>query len=463
LFLVSFIDGFFSESSFFFSYSSIGGFRMKLGKWVLGIAALGLILGGVAEAQTFNANSLCLNGGSGYQYTGPFWGYPNHGAAKYFPSFAHIPSTSVNQAGFVFPWKLAGWGWTGTQGNTTGPTWYWETCLQSSADNPYGTAMTFDYPLLFCNGTLSHSGFCAPIYGGQVPSSVPVVGTNNYQFPSSMGGWDAYLNVFAVAGASWMIPSTAPNTAYDFGLFFGAGCASAITLPSSDSIWEFVWCMKGPYGQYMVFSCEGDCNGPAWWAGQKGRNYTIGMDGDNGYYWYWTNGCTGTGEEMDMCLFVCDAITIPVNIPGAYWGQPFTGYGFDVGIATLTPYLSSGALQLGFMSEDYTGNGGSRVVLASFGLMAGPPYGKQNNRVPHGWDVLTDLYVNNLAPIFMHTPAFGYPGSMFGTTCGAHSTFLPFPPEPSLMCAEIVYSSYPLGAIPNYSPPLSAGFRVTYF
>jgi hypothetical protein len=316
--------------------------------------------------------------------------------------------------------------------------------------------MSFDYPQLYVSGTVPHSGYPMPIYGGQIPTSVPVVGGNLFQFPSSMGGYDAYLNVFATVGASFTIPSTLPDTPYDFGFIWD--CASAITVPSNCSIWESVWCMKGPSGQYMVFSCEGDCN-QSWWAGQKGRNYSIIMDSDNGYIWYWTNGCTGTGEEMDMGLFLCDAITIPVNIPGAYWGTPYTAYGFDVGVACLTPYLSSNNLQLGFMTQDYTGAGGDRIILAAFSFWPPVgPIGKKNYRLPHGWDVLTNLFLN-IPGVFQHKPTAGYPAPMFGTTCGAHSNFLNFPYDPLLLGAEFTYSSYPL----NPGQPPSAGFRATYF
>ena len=434
---------------------------MKVGKWVLGIAVLSLVLGSLAEAQTFDANTLCLNGGSGYTIKGARWNYPNNAVSKYFPSFAHIPATSVNQAGIIFPWKLAGWGWTGEMGaNNYAPTWYWKTALQASYDNPYMSGMSFDYPLLFCNGTVTHGGAPA-IYGGLIPSYVPIVGNLQFQHPSSMGGMSGYLNIFAAAGASWMIPSTVPGTDYSFGFFFGNGCASAITVPSSASIWEVVWTRQSPYSQYLIYSCELDANGAAW-AGNKGRNYTIMNDGDNGLLWYWGNGCNGTGEEVDYALFLCDAITIPVNVSGAWWGQPYTGYGFDTGIACLTPFLSGGNADLGFQTQDYTGQGGTRVVLAAFGSGAWGPYGKQNNRLPHGWDVLSNLFVN-MALVFGHTPAAGYPAPMYGTTIGAHSTIIPFPAEPLLMCAEIMYSTYAVGATPGYSPPCSAGIRVTYF
>ena len=182
---------------------------MRIGKWVLGIAALALLFGSVADAQ-IQANTLCVQAGGAYYVNGPFYGYPNHGGSKYFPSYAHIPAAPMSSTNLVYPWKLAGWAWTGMQANNMGPTWYWETCLQSSMDNPGSPGMSFDYPVLFCTGAVPHSGSPAPTYGGNIPSSVPIVGGHAWLFPSSMGGWDAYLNVFSVGAASWVIPSTAP-------------------------------------------------------------------------------------------------------------------------------------------------------------------------------------------------------------------------------------------------------------
>jgi hypothetical protein len=159
-----------------------------------------------------------------------------------------------------------------------------------------------------------------------------------------------------------------------------------------------------------------------------------------------------------MCLYLCDAVTIPVNIPGAYWGTPYVNYGFDVGVTCLTPYLSSGNLQIGFMTQDYTGQSGGRIILAAFaGWPTVGPYGMKNYRLPHGWDILTNFFLG-IPSLFIHAPQAGYPSSMFGTTYGAHSTFLPFPYDPALLCTEIIYSSYDIG---NGTP--SAGFMATYF
>jgi hypothetical protein len=434
---------------------------MRVGKWVLGIAALGLLFAGSADAQTINANTLCVHTGGGYYVNGGFFGYPNHGGFHYFPSYSHIPAQPISKKILVYPWKIAGWAWTGMQANLYGPTWYWEGGLQYSTDNPYATSMSFDYPALYCTGTVPHTGAPMPIYGGSIPTIVPIIGGRSVVFPSSMGGFDPYLNIFAVGGASWVIPSTLPFYGWLFG-FFG-GCASAITQPSANSIVQIQFTAGNippvpPFGQYLILGQEVDCLGAAW-AGQKGRNYTIISDVDNGYLWYWPNGCTGTGEEWAMCLWVCDSITIPVNAPGFQSGwNPFLNYGFDVGAATITPYLSSNCVSLGFMSQDYTGAGGTRVVLAAFALWGpGPAYGKKKYRIPHGWDSLTNLF-NGIAPVYAHTPVVGYPACMFGTTIGANSVLLPFPYDPALQCAEIVYSTW---ASANNTG--SAGYTATYF
>lgn len=432
---------------------------MRSWKWGLVVVALALFFCGSAMSQTFQANQLCMQNGGEFYYHGASWGYPNHGGAKYFPSYAHrVASPFVNLVGTtVYPWKIAGWEWRGMQATISGPTWYWETLLQRSMDNPYATTMSYDYPYLFCTGQIPANGGPKPVYGGVVPTTVPVVGGHRWQFPSSMGGWNAYLNIFATLGASFMVPSTTPFYGVKFAISWN--CASALTVPSSHSILEFLWANKGgPFGQYLTKSGdEVDCLGGR---GNPGRNYSITCDADNGKYWYWNNSGAGVDDEWAFCLQVCDAITIPVNVPGGQTTRnPFLSYGFDVGIPCLFPKLSTNCVQLGFMTEDYTGLGTSRIVLASFaGWPCVGPYGKQDYRIPHGFDVLTSLFMN-LAPVFMHTLAPGYPASMMGTTTGGHSILLPFPADPVLMCAEIRYSSFPVGAV----HPMSASYMSTYF
>lgn len=285
-----------------------------------------------------------------------------------------------------------------------------------------------------------------------IPNNVPVVGGNGFVMP----GNGSYQNIFAAGGASWLLPSTKPFYGFEFG--FAWDCASAVTVPSSSSIWDYVWQLKGPNTQYVLLSGdEVDCLGGG---GNKGRNYSIIGDFTGGYIWAWLNGCGGIAQEWAMCLLVCDAVTIPVNVPGGPTASnPFAPYGFDVGTATLTPLLSSNCVSLGFMTEDGSGIGGNRIVLAAFALWpCVGPYGKRNFRMPHGFDVLTQMFLN-LAPMFLHTPAPGYPGCMFGTTTGDHSAFVPFPADPALMCAEIRYSSYGLAK----GAPMSASYMATYF
>ena len=298
----------------------------------MGVVIISMLFGGTALAQ-IQANRLCIHNGPEYYANGPYYGYPNHAASKYFPNFVHWASTPVDKGGtYIYPWKVVGWSWGGMKATIHSAIWYWETCLQQSKDNPYSSNMTYDYPSLFCYGTVPHTGFPHPTYGSLIPNSVPVVGGNRYQYPSSMGGFNAYLNIFAVGAGSWVIPSSQPFYGYEFG--FIAPCASALTVPSSYvSIVETVFMMKGPHPQYVTMSGdESDCLGGP---GNKGRNYSIVNDTDNGYYWAWLNGCDGVDDEWAMCLFVCDTVTIPVNVPGdADANNPFSAYGFDVGVAT---------------------------------------------------------------------------------------------------------------------------------
>lgn len=398
--------------------------------------------------------SLCIHNGGEFFVNGPFHGFPNEGAGKYFPSFTHWTPT-MGDNGAWYPWKLRGYCWAGCQGFNGGPTWYWESCLQASEDNPRNPMMSWDYPMLYQNGTVSYSGAPNPIYGGPVPTTVPLPGYNQFIYPSSLGGMDSYLNIFLTFNASWNIPSTKPFYSWKFG--FEIPCASAITAPSSCSIWEFVWSMKGPNDQYVSLSGdETDCEGNP---GNKGRNYSLVCDVDNNRFWYWTNNGQGSDEEWAMCLFVCDAVTIPVNAPGASnSANPFASYGFDVGVATITPNLSSGNLSLGFTTEDGLDIGGARIVLAAlgYGTCIGP-YGNSGFRVPHDWDVVTNLFLG-VANMFMHTPSNNYPSCMIGTTIGAHTNLLPVS-DLSLLGAELRFSTF----ASNPYAPMSASYMATYF
>jgi hypothetical protein len=431
---------------------------MKLGKWVLGVVAVALLFGGTAMAQ-IEGNRLCIHNGSEYYTNGPYHGFPNEGGGKLFPAFSHFASTGVTDpTGLTtWPWKISGWAWGGMQANVMGPVWVWHTCLQASVDNPAQPTMSFDYPVLFCTGVVPHTGFPMPIYGGTVPTTVAIVGGRGMIFPSSFGGFDGYLNIFAVGGASWTIPSTQPYYGWSFA-FIGP-CNTAIQLASGTSIWEYVWAQRGPNSQYLLLSGnESDCLGGG---GNKGRNYSIIGDFDNGYLWAWLNQCTGTGVEWSMCLFLCDTISIPYNVPGApNAANPYAVYGFDVGTGTVTPYLMSGCVNLGFVTEDWTGlnAGAGHIATASFAFWPCIPYGKKGYRVPHGFDLLTNLFLG-VSGLFYHVSTFPYPGCMFGSTTGGHSLAVPFPPDPALQCQEIRYATYDLGK----GRPMSASYMVTYF
>lgn len=440
---------------------------MRIGKWVFALVALALLIGSTADAQ-IQANRLTIQNGGEYYTTGGFWGFPNHGGCRYFPSFAHQPSAP---AGVTFPWKIAGWMWTGMQANIVGPVWGFETVMMRSFDNPYnvnptGFDMSFDYPQLFALGLTPVTGFPQPIYGGSLPTTVPApLGGNNFMHPSSAGGFDAYLNVFAVGAASWNIPSTAPYYGWQFA--FTLPCASAITVPSGNSIWEYVYLsydgQGGPAqnGQYLIlsFNEQDQAGGP----GNPGRNYTVISDTDNGYLWYWTNGGAGVyGGEWEMAPFVCDTVSIPFNAPGATnASNPFTAQGFDVGIPTIMPKNSIGGQMFGIMTEDYTNSTTAPtkpwIVFAAITPTPTGPINKKGFRLPHGWDVITNLFLQ-IAPVFQHTTTVGYPGSVFGTTAGGNTTMLNFPADPGLFGIEFFYSTYSVK-----TKAVSAGYKATFF
>jgi hypothetical protein len=341
------------------------------------------------------------------------------------------------------------------QASAMGFTWYWETCLQASKDNPWNPNMSCDYPSLYCNAIVAHSGPPMPIYGGALPSAIPGIGGNNWVFPSSAGGFGAYLNLFATGTASWIIPSTSPYYGWLFGFTFGSVAA---TLPSNYSFWQFQWVNKGPFNQYQLLSGhEYDCLGGS---GNKGRNYSIISDADNGYLWYWNNTCGGAGLEWCMCLWVQDTITMPVNANAFVTDGPYAASGFDLGIATIVPNLSSGCFNLGFATLDYTDLvGDTRIALASFAFWPCiGPYGQNGYRIPHGWDLLSNTFLG-LNFLFTHAPGPGFPSPMWGTTNGGFSAWYPFPPDPGLNCAEIRWSTYNLGK----GKPMSASFMTCFF
>ncbi len=432
---------------------------MRIGKWVLAFVAIAFLVGATADAQV-QANRITIQNGSEYYTTGPFFGFPNHGGCRYFPSFAHIPSAPFGTAPYTYPWKIAGWIWTGMQANLYGPQWVWSTCLQASVALPHSPFMSFDYPQLFATGAVPVTGFPQPIYGGSLPSTVPVVVGRNWLFPSSAGGFDAYMNIFAVGAASWNIPSTAPYYGWQFA--FTLPCASAMTVPSTNSIWEYVYSSDGPNGQYLNLSFnEQDClAGP----GNPGRNYTVISDTDNGYLWYWTNGGAGVfGGEWAMGIFVCDTVSLPVNLPGApNAANPFLSFGFDVGVANLMPKNSLNCQWIGVMTEDYTNSTPNPIVKPLIVLLAVTPgptgaINAHGYRLPHGWDAVTNLIVG-IAPLFAHGTIAPYPAAIFGSTAGGNSNVLPFPADPALFSVEMFMSTYSMK-----TKAVSAGHMSTNF
>jgi len=427
---------------------------------VLGVLALCLILGGTAMAQSLDANRLAIHNGSEYYITGFDHNTVNGGAGKYFPSFTHWSAAGTG-APTAWPWQLRGWIWAGMQATINGPTWYWATALFYSVDNPWSTNMTFNYPVNYCLGLEPHSGAPWIVYGTSgLPATVPsAVAGKEMVFPSSYGGFDAYLNMWAFGAATWNIPSTAAYYGWSFA--FTVAPTNFIALPSVQSVYQYTWEWLGPFGQYQLFSGnEMDCtlaNG-----GNKGRIYSIGKIGDTGYFYYWNNACTGVDGAWAMSLLVNDAVTVPVNVPGApNASNPFVNYGFDAGVTTLTPLASSGSCFLKAMYEDVFNPGTGRALLAA-SPYSGPcvPYGPAGFRLAHAWDPITAFFAGIYFVWGAQPPGIvpGYPAAQFGTTVAGASIGVPIPPDPSLLCLELKYSGYST----NGRAP-TASFQVCYF
>jgi hypothetical protein len=365
----------------------------------------------------------------------------------------------------TWPWKIRGWSWTGMMADKCGPTWYWESLLQKSVDNPWAKTMTWDYPINYALGIVPHSGSPRILYGCNLisPPLPSYVHTQEIMFPSSHGGFDSSFNVFVVAGETWIIPSTLPYYGYEFGLVFSA--SEVLHVPSGASIWEYVYESQGPMCQYMVLSGnELDCLG---WGGNKGRGYSLAHPGDCGYTYFFPNKCNGARHEFAMCLFVEDPVSIPVNDPGVTnKPNPFASYGFDIGVTAITPLYSSGGCKLRIMTEDYANPGGGRVLLAGspwidmipFGTPApGIPFGPIGFRLPHTWDMLT-YFFSSLSFVWFHETKPGYPAGVFGTTTGSHSDAVSIPPLPGFIGLEIFFSTF---STKGKAP--SAAFMVTLF
>jgi hypothetical protein len=341
------------------------------------------------------------------------------------------------------------------QANVYGPTWFWLTGLYANVDNPYATTMSFDYPFLYCSGAVPHSGSPRIIYGGNMPGNVPSVipsplATREIVFPSSYGGFDAYLNLFWFGTGTWSIASTQPYYGWQFA--FTTTAPTVVELPSMTSIWQYTWEDLGPIGQYEILSGnEMDCTLTA--GGNKGRNYAVINIGDAPYYGYWANNCTGGDSNWAQCLFVEDAVTIPVNVPGdAGLSNPFAyyGYAFDVAVSTVTPAAQSGSAWLQAYYEDYANPGTGRALIAGspwvglipLGTMSSAlPYGPAGFRVGHPNDLVTGFFIT-VASIWQGTVNPGFPACMFGTTTAGISIPVPIPPLPELICFELRYSGF---------------------
>jgi hypothetical protein len=425
---------------------------MRLGRWVLALAAVSLLFCGTANAQ-IEANELCLHNGGEYYVNGGFFGFPNHGGGRYFPEFTHTPQVK-NQDNGLYTWQLGGWFFVGMQANAHGAQWYWEVCLQISADaEASGTFnMSFDHPQRFCMGLIPHTGFPMPIYGGTLPTSLPTIGGQGWLFPSSAGGFDAYLNIFAIGSGSFNIPSTQPFYGWLFG--WTVPCASAITVPSENAIWQFAWQKLGPNGQYLILSGnEMDCLGQSG-LGNKARNYSVISDFDNGYLWYWTNTCNGAGQEYAMCLWVCDCVILCQNVPGATnAANPYAAYGFDVGTGAITPYMTSGAMLLGWVVIQWDEECNVYVIIGAFHSNIHVEY--KGNKYRIVFDFLTNFMIGigfQVPHIFFPYPAY------WGDTAGGHTFALPVPPDPALKCARIIWTGInPIGLKPT------GGFEQTWF
>ncbi|MHC4944637.1 MAG: hypothetical protein ACYTG7_16585, partial [Planctomycetota bacterium] len=170
-----------------------------------------IFLCGIAHSQVM-ANRLCLHNGGEYFFVESEI-VSNSGAGRYFPSFTHRPALGVGGPGnWTWPWKIRGWSWTGMMAYGCGPTWYWESFLQKSMDNPWAKTMTYDYPVNFALGIEPHKGPPRIFYGSNLtsPPLPSYVHTQQIRFPSSYGGFDSSLNVFVVAGETWIMPTTLP-------------------------------------------------------------------------------------------------------------------------------------------------------------------------------------------------------------------------------------------------------------
>ncbi|MFH2001399.1 MAG: hypothetical protein ABIK28_17080 [Planctomycetota bacterium] len=441
---------------------------MRLEIRVLHTIVIFLITGLAAWADDIqvNANQLCIHNGGEYWIKDINHSLPENGGGKYFPSFSHWSAQGVGEApNLTWPWQIRGWAWTGIQVEDGVNNWVWQTCLQKSQDNPYASTMTWPYPLNYVLGVLPAAGAPSPLYMAAIPPSVDVVGGNQFLYPSSFGGFDSDLNIVAMGELTMEIPSTVPFEAYEFALIIDSALP-AIQVPSSCSVYEYVWENKGATGQYLIYSGdETDSSGSL--GGNKGKSYSVGSINGTELY-YFDNEGTGSDSEWAMCLFVKDAISIPVNVPGvANSNNPYAPYGFDVGSATITPVISEGNASLQMMSLDFENPGTSRVLIAGSPWKPAPgepwegptvPYGSRGYRIAHAWDIFT-FFFSYVWGVWVHPISQGYPSYVTGTfASGGHSAAIPIPRDPILISVELKFSSFSL----NGRPP-SASFMTTFF
>jgi hypothetical protein len=430
---------------------------MRLGKVTFALAAL-LILCGTASAQ-IEANRLCLYNGSEY-YSNAGW-MPhtsvNDGAGGYFPSFAHWASTEDPSGDYS--WKVRGYAWSGMQGpNTFGNTWVWGKMLQGSVDNPYATTMTFDYPVLYCLGTVPHTGHPWVVYGG-TQTNLPVpFDFKDWTFPSSFGGFDDYFNVFEYFSTAWDVSSTLPWYGWTFSLT--GGPTAATYLGSTISIYQYTYENFGPHGQYQLLSGnEMDCTQIE--GGQKGKNYYLGSVGDTNWFFYNSNDCTGGQNQWAMCLFLEDAITFPINRLGATnASNPYAADGFDVGVATLMPNMMSTAWSFQALYEDYNADGDQHLCIGSIPSLGTQNWKKAGYRLPGRFssDPVAQLFYA-LNALTRGTTASGFVAPVFGTMVAGLGPFpIPFY-DPIAKCFEVRLWGFNI----NKNLPSGAGFMFTMF
>jgi hypothetical protein len=299
-----------------------------------------------------------------------------------------------------------------------------------------------------------------PVHGDTIPAACPDVGGLKFNYPTSADGftYTPYLNIFATISDVMTIPSTVPAYGYEFGWLLAS--PSVVTVPSYYSIYQYTWENIGDDCQYLAVSYdEDDCMGTG--GANKGKNYSIMGLPDTFYFGYWPNPCTGAGVEWAQCLYVQDVVSIPVNVPGSSdVSNPFAPYGFDVGVATVTPLASSGAAMIQLYTESHNAPAGSaRILFCEWkGAGSAVPYGPAGFRLPHAFDTFAGISAS-IAPATTHILLPGAPACMFGTTtAGWSSVPISVPPVAGITGLELIFCSFSTDGL---AP--SAGYMVTYF